>query len=149
MPRGELGAALRGLRRRPRLVGSVALVIGLGIAAATTMLAVADGVLRPLPWPNAGRIVNLWQRHPQRGIQRDIVSSADFLDWREQARSFERLAGWRFTLINLTGRDEPERVQVLEVTPDHLALTGVQPILGRSFGADENAWRWARARATS
>lgn len=65
------------------------------------------------------------------------VSSSDFIDWKDQTQAFEQIAAWRFLYFNLSGGDEPERVQGLTDSASFLPLLGAQVRLGRTFLPEE------------
>ena len=111
------------------------LITGLGIGASSTVFSVVNALLlRPLPFRDPGRLV--WIANVEWSTQVD-----NFMDLREQNRSFSDLAGW-FGVYGigdwqLTGTGEPERVTGVPVTQNFFPLLGVEPALGRSFTADE------------
>jgi putative ABC transport system permease protein len=74
---------------------------------------------------------------PSRGVERNEVALANYLDWRAQNKSFEQLGVYRWWSTNLTGIGAPERIQGFLVTPNFLDIVGVQPLLGRGFSAEE------------
>ena len=80
----------------------------------------------------------MWDKVPSRGVERNEVTVADYLDWRAQNKTFEQLGIYRWWSTNLTGADSPERVQGFQVTPNFLDIVGVKPMLGRSFSAEED-----------
>ena len=88
----DLRIAFRGLARVPSFSVTAILTIGLGIGAAAAMFTVVDGVLlRPLPYPDAGRIVQLFQIS-DKGTRGGNVSEPNFLDWQAQTRGFAAMA---------------------------------------------------------
>src|SRR5262249_1051194 len=95
-------------------------------------------LLKPLPFPELDRVVALWDRVPSRGMERNEVTVANYLDWRAQNKTFENLAIYRWGRTKLTGGGSPERVQGFQVTTNFLDVVGVKPIMGRGFAADEN-----------
>jgi putative ABC transport system permease protein len=64
----------------------------------------------------------LWQSNSRRGVNRQLVSIPDYFDWKQQNRVFDRFAAWNFQFFNLTGADEPERVEGLKVTADYFPM---------------------------
>src|SRR5262245_27188564 len=88
----DLKQAARALRRAPGLALTTVLTIALGVGAATAMFAVLNGVvLRPLPYPDADRLLRVWSSHPARDLPYFSVSPPDALDWGAQARSLAAL----------------------------------------------------------
>jgi predicted permease len=130
----DLRYAFRGMRRDTAFTAFVILIAGLGIGASSTVFSVVNALLlRPLPFRDPGRLV--WIANQEWSTQ-----VSNFLDLREQNRSFSDLAGfggygsgdWQ-----LTGTGEPERLTGVPVTQNLFPLLGVEPALGRSFTADE------------
>jgi predicted permease len=131
----DLRYAFRGMRRDAAFTAFVILIAGLGIGASSTVFSVVNALLlRPLPFPDPGRLV--WIANQEWSTQVN-----NFLDFREQNRSFFDLAGWDAFYgagdWQLTGTGEPERLTGVAVTQNLFSLLGVEPLLGRSFSADE------------
>jgi predicted permease len=131
----DLRYAFRGMRRDAAFTAFVILIAGLGIGASSTVFSVVNALLlRPLPFRDPGRLV--WISNQEWSTQ-----VSNFLDLREQNRSFSDLAGWSSDYgtgdWQLTGTGEPERVTGVSVTQNLFSLLGVDPVLGRSFTADE------------
>ena len=99
----------RMLLKRPGFTGVAVLTLSLGIGANTAIFSVINSVLiRPLPFRDAGGIMTLWQNNKRSGIERDGVSPANFLDWREQNQVFEEMSAIEPFSHDLTGHGEPE-----------------------------------------
>jgi putative ABC transport system permease protein len=129
----------RSLLKRPAFTIIAVITLALGIGANTAIFSTINALLlKPLPFPDPDRIVALWDRVPSRGVERNEVAVANYLDWRAQSKSFEHLGIYRWWSTNLTGGESPERVQGFQVTPNFLDIVGVKPILGRGFSAEEN-----------
>jgi len=110
--------------------------LALGIGANTAIFSAVNGVLlHPLAYPDPDRLVVVWGRHTT--IGRETASQPDFLDWREQARSFEALAAMTSTRFNVTGAGEPEVVNGGIATANLLQVFGVVPSVGRGFRDEE------------
>ena len=111
--------SLRVFRRTPLFTLAAVITLALGIGANTAIFSVIDAVLlRPLPFPNSDRVVALYERI---GHENNIpVAPADFLDFRNQSKTFEHLAAFREGNFNITGHDQPERVGGVVATPDRL-----------------------------
>jgi putative ABC transport system permease protein len=134
----DLRYALRTLGRAPAFSGIVVVTLALGIGANTAIFSVVHSVLlRPLPFPDADRLVMLWERQPS-GRQ-NVVSMVNFRAWEDRSRSFEAMAAFRRTAMNLLGGDEPVQVTGAVVTGDFFKALRVPPLLGRTFlpGEDE------------
>src|SRR5580700_9099586 len=131
----DLRYAFLGMRRDPGFTLFTILIAGLGIGASSTVFSVVNALLlRPLPFRNPGRLV--WIANQEWSTQ-----VSNFLDLREQNRSFSDLAGWSSGFgtgdWQLTGTGEPERVTGVSVTQNLFPLLGVELALGRQFTADE------------
>ncbi|MGH9871743.1 MAG: ABC transporter permease [Pyrinomonadaceae bacterium] len=129
----------RSLLKRPAFTVIAVITLALGIGANTAIFSTINALLlKPLPFPDPDRIVALWDKVPSRGVERNEVTVANYLDWRAQSKSFENLGIYRWWSTNLTGGETPERVQGFQVTANFLDIVGVEPILGRGFSAEEN-----------
>jgi hypothetical protein len=137
----DLRFALKTLRHAPVFAAVAVLTLALGIGANTAIFSVVNGVLlAPLPYPDADRLVRIWESSGGGG---DVhVAWANYLDWRA-AESLESLAlhpsfafGGASTVI---GGDQPTRVLVAAVTRDFFRTLGVTAELGRVPSADEHA----------
>lgn len=142
MPMESLGKdfrhAFRGLWKRPGFSLLAVLVIALGIGPVTAMFSVLDTLLiRALPYEGADRIVTIWEDNQESGIERDDVAPANFLDWREQAESFEEIAALAPASLDLTGEERPEVLFGAVVTEGFFQALGTRELLGRTFEADD------------
>jgi len=128
----------RMLRKNPGFAAVVTLTLALGIGANTAIFSVFNSVLlKPLPFREPNRLVIIWETDTKSRVVTSPVSSSDFLDWKDQTQVFEQIAAWRFLYFNLSGRDEPERVQGLTVSASFLPLLGAQVQRGRTFLPEE------------
>src|SRR5689334_23481893 len=135
----DIRYALRNLLKRPAFTLVAALTLALGIGANSAIFsAVYALLLNPLPFPELNRVVAVWDSYPSRGVKRNEVAMANYLDWRAQNQSFEQLALYRWWSANLTGVDHPERIQGFLVTANFFDALGIKPIIGRNFTAEEN-----------
>jgi putative ABC transport system permease protein len=135
----DIRYALRNLIKRPAFTIVAAITLALGIGANSAIFsAIYALLLKPLPFPELDRVVAVWDKMPSRGILHNEVALANYLDWRAQTQSFEQLALYRWWNANLTGIDPPERIQGFLVTANFIDVTGVKPIMGRNFTAEEN-----------
>src|ERR1022692_2771209 len=105
----------------------------------TAVFTFDDAKGKPLSpsFPHQEQVMTLWETVPKLRAERDAVAPANFLDWKEQSHAFEELAAYRRWDINLTGVDEPERIQGYLVTPSFFRVLGLKPILGRTLANDE------------
>jgi putative ABC transport system permease protein len=140
---GDLRYALRKLTKAPAFAAIAILTVGLGIGANTAIFSLVNGVLlRPLPFPDAERIVYIEGKNPQAGITDSNISYLDFTDWSQQTDLFASTAAYWTGTANF-GADgaEPERVPRAGVTTGFFSVLGVQPVLGRTFvPGDDKGW---------
>jgi putative ABC transport system permease protein len=133
----DLRIAFRGLVRVPSFSVTAILTIGLGIGAASAMFTVVDGVLlRPLPYPDADRIVQLFQIS-EKGTRGGNVSEPNFLDWQAQTRGFAAMAETASGMQTVTGAGDPQSVRVALVSKGFFDVMGTYPAQGRGFRAEE------------
>ncbi len=131
---------LRMLVKNPGFTAVAVITLALGIGANTAVFSVVNAVLlTPLPYKDAGRLVVVWEQNPERGWYRNIVSAANFVDWRKQNHVFAQMAAIDpQRTFNLTGGGEPEEVWGEQVTTNLFSLLGVRPVLGRDFLPEED-----------
>jgi predicted permease len=137
----DLRYGVRVLRRQPGFTAVAILTMALGISATTVLFSVAYGVLlKPLPWPEAERVVRVTEtRQGRTGRVPGTVTNATFLAWREQPSTIEGLGGWRPLTSTLTGPGEPFRVPIVSTTPSLFPILKVRPLMGRLFRDGEGA----------
>ncbi|MCP5110707.1 MAG: ABC transporter permease [bacterium] len=134
----DLRYAWRTLWKNPGFTAVAVIALALGIGAnASVFTAVNSIVFRPYPFPELERIVRIWQTQPERGQVEEMVSAADFGDWRESSQTLEHLSAFTFWGVNLTGVEHPEPLRGFSVSPSFFQALGVQPLLGRAFAANE------------
>ncbi len=133
----DLRFALRSLRKHGAFTAVAVATLALGIGANAAMFAVVNAVvLRPLPFPDADRLVRVTADVVGLGTQDIGMSAPELYAYRDRFDPFERISGVYPIDANLTEVDEPERVEVLLVSPSYFSLLGVQPQLGRTFHDD-------------
>src|SRR5690348_4392516 len=89
--------AVRTLARNPAFAAIAVIALGLGIGANTAIFSVVNSILlRPLPFKDPDRLMMIWEKNIPRNRDRNVVSPANFLDWREQNQSFEQIAAYSF-----------------------------------------------------
>src|SRR5262245_59595213 len=107
----DLRYGSRVLWKSPAYTAVAVIVLALGIGANTAIFSVVNAVLlRPLPFPEAERLVQVWHVPPQKsfpGATEFAVSAANYLDWKERNHSFEQLSIYSFRGFNVTGTDHP------------------------------------------
>jgi predicted permease len=137
--RTDIRDALRGFAGNRGFVAAAVLSLALGVGANTAIFSVASALLlRPLPYPEAGRLVILWNRSPGLGITQDWFSTAQYFDVKNSGSSLEEAAIAYGANENLTGDGEPERIATLRVSSNLLTLLGARAEIGRLFSADED-----------
>ena len=134
----DIQFAARSLLKRPGFTLIVVLTLALGIGANAAVFSVINAVLlRPLPYRDADRVVTLWQNNIKAGTPRNDVSPANFIDWSEQNSSFEAIAGIEPFGFSMVGDGEPERFPAWLVTSGFFQVAGVEPLIGRTFNAED------------
>ena len=129
----------RGLLRNPGLTGLAVLSLALGIGASGAVFSVVRAtLLRPLPYEDPDQLVVLAENNPQRRISWSPGSAANFHDWREQSRLYDKMAAVFDLIVSLAQRGEPERLRAKRVTASFFALLGVRPAAGRIFQPPED-----------
>jgi putative ABC transport system permease protein len=134
----NLRYAVRSLTKNPGFATIVTLTLALGIGANTAIFSVVHGVLlTPLPYPEPERVITVAEMNPNIDIEPRWVSIPNYVDWKAQTQSFERMALFRGRSRALTGSDDPEYVFSASVTDEFFDVFGVVPFLGRSFRPEE------------
>src|SRR6266404_81382 len=133
----DLRYALRQLRKSRGFTVIAVVTLTLGIGANTAIFSVVNGVLlSPLPFPNAGRIVSMFQDKPN--FPKGAISYPNFLDWQRDNRSFEALAAYRWGDGSITGVGQAEDVHAQRISCTFFPILSVNPLLGRNFSRDED-----------
>ncbi len=134
----DLKHSIRMLAKKPGFTVLAVLTLTLGIGANSAIFSVVNALLlRPYSFPDLDRIVLLRPTGPNQTAEEFPMAPADFVDLKKEARSFERLAAYRYVNSTLTGNGRPEGVAAAGVLPNFFDMIGVQPAFGRSFAADE------------
>src|SRR5262245_45165279 len=124
------------LRRNPGFTFVAVLTLSLGIGANTAIFSVINAVLlRSLPYRDPDRLVRLSFYKPD-GYS-DGATVMDYWDWRNRAKSFEKIASFSVGTADLTGSGEPERLALGIASADLFETLGVAPAVGRSFTSEE------------
>ena len=135
---GDVRFGLRLLRREPGFAATTVLTLTLAIGATTTIFSVVDAVLlQPPPFPEPDRLVTLWQTDPNNANRPVEPAPANFLDWREQATSFEQVAAVEPYSFDFTGDGAPEVFYASLVTEGFFEVLGAGAALGRTFLPEE------------
>ena len=134
----DLRYGFRMIRRHPGFSSVAVLTLALGIAANGAVFSVIHAVLlQELPYTRPGELVMVWESRPREGIDDNVVSPADFLDWRARQRVFTSMAAAVPTTLTLSGAGEPEQLSASSVSAAFFSVLGVVPILGRDFTVEE------------
>jgi putative ABC transport system permease protein len=132
----DLRFGVRTLARRKGFTLAAVASLAMGIGACTAVFSVVDGVLlRPLPYPEAGRVVELREVN-EKGVAIPFAEP-NYLDLRAAGRSLEALAQYRPNVTSVTGAGEPARARVTAASGDFFRVMGMSPAAGRAFGAGE------------
>jgi putative ABC transport system permease protein len=131
---------LRQLRRNPAFTWTAVITLGLGIGATTAIFsAVYALMLRPLPYPDANRLMYISQAWPKRNADSMPMISPDFVAAQSTLKSFQSFAGFvDMGGRNLTGTGDPVRARVVEMTANFLPMLGIVPRPGRNFLSSED-----------
>src|SRR5436190_1725386 len=122
-------AASQGTRRRDSI----------GIGASTAVFSLVQAfLLRPLPYPDAGRLVVVWEQLRVLGIDRFPAPVGDFVDYKNENRVFDDMGAVEDAHFVLRAGDYPERIFAVRTTANIFAMMGLRPALGRTFSASEN-----------
>jgi predicted permease len=139
----DLRYGFRAVRRSPGFAVGAILVLALGIGANTAIFSIVNAaLLRPLPYEDASRLMQVWHVPPAKsfpGMTLFSVSPANYLDWQRQSTSFEAMAAYGGRTLIFGGKGQPEAVQGATVAPEFFSLLRANTLLGRTFTADENA----------
>ena len=129
----DLKYALRGLRQSPAFTAAAVVTLGLGIGANTAIFSVVNAVLlRPMPLPDADRLVLLLERKLP-DFPSFSVSVANYLDYRAQNRVLTDVGAYNLTDLTVTGGREAESIPGAEITASLFPVLTVEPVLGRRF----------------
>lgn len=133
----DLRYAIRQMRKNRGFTIVAVLTLALGIGANSAIFSVVNGVLlNPLPFPNASRIVSMFQDKPN--FAKGSISYPNFLDWQRENRTFVAIAAYRWGDGAITGVGQPEDVHAQQISAGFFPILGVNPILGRNFTTDED-----------
>jgi putative ABC transport system permease protein len=132
----DIRYGVRTLSRSPAFSALAILMLALGIGANTTIFSVVRTVLlRPLPFPEVERIVELRETRLDRGWEGSSFRHVNFWGLQELNRTFTHVGAYLGTTLNLTGYEYPERLRGGRVNVDFLPVLGLDPVVGRFFAA--------------
>ena len=133
----DLRYAIRKLIQSPGFTAIAVLTLGLGIGANTALFSVVNGVLlNPLPYPHSSQLVAVYERVA--GLDSAPIEYLNFLDWQRDSKSFVSMAVYRNEDYNFIGNGEGERLSGYMVSAGFFNTLGVAPVLGRTFGVDDD-----------
>jgi putative ABC transport system permease protein len=128
----DLRYAFRMLWRKPGFTAVAVLTLALGIGGNTAIFSVVNAVLlRALPYPDAGRLVSVYESLPQGGT--GSVSVPNLMDWRAQSDAFTGIAAYQYGDFNLREEQQPVRAIGATVTANFFDVLGATPQAGRAF----------------
>jgi predicted permease len=142
----DLRYAFRTLRKNPAFSIVAVLTLAIGIGATTSMFSVLHAVLlRPLPYAQPDRLVEIFEVNPLKRWTRNVASAANYADWRRMNTVFTDVAatngsgdkGEGTYDVFLTGNGEPQRLKALQTTGNLFQVLGTGPMLGRTFTDEE------------
>jgi len=140
----DLRIAARQFRKTPGFAVTTIATLALGIGASTAIFSLVEGVmLRPLPFPQPGRLLWLQQVDTSAGLTAkgepigEPLSYPDYFDWRAQTRSFSGLACYHQAGMTLTGTGDAQQLSGTVVSSNFFRVLGLHPALGRDFLPDE------------
>jgi predicted permease len=134
----DLRYACRTLRKQPLFTLVAVLTLTLGIGANTAIFSlIYQTLLRPLPYPDAGSLVFVWNSYRGINLDQASVSIPDYIDRRTQAPAIEDATLFTARTANLNEGGNPEQVQGLAVTPSFFSTLGMRPFIGRPFTDEE------------
>ena len=135
----DLKHGIRMLAKAPSFTLSAVFILSIGIGGTVAIVALLDTLFfRPLPYYQSDRIVTIWQRQAAQPTEREDVAPADFLDWRDRARSFSSIAAMIPYSRDYTGGSEPEVLFGAQVTEGFFDAIGMPPLIGRAFLPEEH-----------
>jgi predicted permease len=145
MLRNDLRHACRGLLQTPVITATAVLTLALGVGANTAVFSVVHAVLlRPLPYPEPNRLVEVFEDNPTAGFPLMRVSALNYLSWAQRATSFEAIGAFRSVGLTLTDDGDPEVLRGSGVTASLFNLLGVRPIVGRTLQSQDEHRAGAR-----
>ena len=141
----DMRHGLRVLLRTPLFTFCTIAALAIGIGTTTALFSVVHALLvKPLPFADAEQLVVVWEHNLPRSRARNVVSPANYLEWKVRNQSFERMAAFTQNRVTLTGNGDPQELSTLIVSADLLDLLGVTPTLGRGFAEGEDQEAAAR-----
>lgn len=130
--------ALRSLVRRPGYAATAILTLALGIGTTTALFSMVDAVLvRPLPYPQADRLVTVFESSPAQKQNTSLVAPVRLDDWQARSETFDVLSGSYAESVTDTSGPDAERLEGQRVLPRFFGVFGVGALVGRTLTPDE------------
>jgi putative ABC transport system permease protein len=135
----DIRFGLRTLTKNPgfTLIAVIALALGIG-ANSVIFSAINSVLLKPLPYKDSDKLVMIWHNYPDINLPQASLSPPSYIEYRDMTSSFEQVAAGASWSANLTGVGEPERIEGARLSYNFFTTLGVDPILGRTFIAEED-----------
>jgi predicted permease len=141
---------LRTLRKTPGFTAVVILTLALGIGANTAIFSIVDAVLlRPLPFPEPEQLVKIVDDAPGAGLHDFGTSEPELRELQERTDIFDGVSAVWPVSADVTGGSQPERIELLAVSPNYFSLLGVHARIGRILGPQDKAEGFAEAALIS
>ena len=141
----DIKFALRVFRKSPAFAVVVVLTLALGIGANTATFSIVHGVLlHPLPFRDPGALQKVTFNNPGVGLRNVPFSVPEFEDLKARAGVFEDVSVVWPVSVNLTGAKEPQRLELMVVSPNYFSMLGATPQIGRLFGSQDFALGFLR-----
>src|ERR1044072_6033355 len=135
----DLQYSFRTLWKKPSFTIVAIVTLALGVGANAAIFSMVNGILFPsLPYPEADRLVMVWETNQRRKWDMMYPSYANFADWRDQNTVFEDIAAYVTLGVNFTNGDQPERIYGAAGSASLFKMLNAQPILGRSVTPDDD-----------
>ena len=138
----QLRHAARLLRKTPGFTATALVTLAVCLGANLTIFAVVDSILlRPLPFPEAGRLVTVFNTYPKAGVDRDGSSITNYYERRGRIPAFAAWPSIRYGTAIVGEAGSTQREPVARVSPEFFATLGAGPVMGRSFTEEETSFR--------
>jgi putative ABC transport system permease protein len=134
----DMRYGVRTLQKNPGFATVTILTLALGIGANTAMFSAVNAVLlRPLPFTQPERLVQLWET--ETAVPQAPFAAPDYVDWRAQNQTFEDMTIYTWpTSLNMSGTGEPEHVDGILAQANFFSVLGSAPLIGRTFASGED-----------
>lgn len=135
----DIRFGLRMLAKSPGFTFTAVSTLAVGVGAVTAIFSIVNAALiRPLPFDQPGQLVQLWGDPAADGRSKNTVAGTEFLDWKEQNKGLENISAFFKIRLNITGENQPELLNVLQVSANYLQTLHITPFLGRGYLPEED-----------